>query len=362
MLADGVVEAFRLQAQFCPEFGSPLYGDLLSRGADDIERGGPFAVLLDGWQGRPMPDALPLRVMGGVHRLALDGAVPELAAHFPSTGGTPRGAATWAVVRDVVASHYAVLRPALDRQVQTNEVRRSAALLSGFLTAAQRTGLPLRLREIGSSAGLNQLWDRYRYALPPSAEDAVPDDDAAPAYFWGDPQSPVTIRVGWHGDASVLGGSAHVVERAGCDLSPIAVADPQHARTLESFVWADQVARLEQLRAAIAAARREPPHLVRRAAGDWLAEQLATPLAGAATVVFQSIMWWYLSNEERARVTDTIEAAGARATRAAPLAWLRFDLLGARSPEVRLRLWPGGEDQLLATADPHGRWVTWRAS
>ena len=43
MLADGTIEAFRLQARFCPSFGSPLYGDLLERAADDIEQGGPLA-------------------------------------------------------------------------------------------------------------------------------------------------------------------------------------------------------------------------------------------------------------------------------------------------------------------------------
>jgi len=361
MLADGTIEAFRLQASFCPQYGSPLYGDLLARAADDIERGGPLAALLDGWQGRPTPDALPLRLMGAVHRLALDGAVPALAAHFPSTGGTPRGAATWRQFRAVVTAHAAALRPALDRQVQTNEVRRSAALLGGFLTIAARTGLPLRLREIGSSAGLNLLWDRYHFALPASPAETPPDDGAPAVHHWGDAAAAVVVRAGWHGAAHVLTGSAAVASRAGCDIAPIDVTDPEQGRTLESFVWADQVPRLAQLRAAIAAARREPPPIARRAAADWLADELAAPPAGVATVVFHSIMWWYLSEAERERVTALVAAAGARATPAAPVAWLRFDLLGSTTPEVRLTLWPGGDEVTLATADAHGRWVDWKA-
>ncbi|MDX2166072.1 MAG: DUF2332 domain-containing protein [Deltaproteobacteria bacterium] len=360
MLADGTVEAFRLQAQFCPSYGSPLYADLLTRAAADIDAGGPVAALLDGWQGRPTPDALPLRLMGGVHRLVLDGGAPSLAEHYPSAGGTPRGDATWDAFRAVVATRADVLRPALDRQVQTNEVRRSAALLSGFLTVAARTALPLRIREIGSSAGLNLLWDRYRYALPACAAETPPADDAPLAHTWGDPGAAVTIRSGWHGSGEVFTGQATVASRAGCDIAPIDVTDPEQARTLESFIWADQVSRLTQLRAAIAAARREPPPLVRRAAADWLDEELATAPDGVATVVFHSIMWWYLSEPERDRATALLHAAGARATPHAPLAWLRFDLFGSPTAEVRLILWPGGEETTLATADAHGRWVTWR--
>src|ERR1700690_701625 len=161
MLAEGTVEAFRLQAEFCTKMGSPFYGDLLVRAADDIDRGGAVARVLDGWTGNPIPDALVLRLMGAVHRLVLDGAVPGLARHYPSAGGTPQWPAAWDAFMHVVESRADGLRLALQRHVQTNEVRRSAALLGGFLTVARTQDLPLRLLEIGSSAGLNLCWDRY---------------------------------------------------------------------------------------------------------------------------------------------------------------------------------------------------------
>src|ERR1700730_12234089 len=96
MLADGVVEAFRLQGEFCDQFGSPLYAGLLARAAEDMERGGgPLVALLDGSTGNPIPDGLVLRLMGAVHRLVLDGAAPELARYYPSAGGVPESAAAW---------------------------------------------------------------------------------------------------------------------------------------------------------------------------------------------------------------------------------------------------------------------------
>lgn len=360
MLADGIVESFRLQAHFSAEFGSPFYGELLRRCADDIERGGPLARLLDGWQGKPIPDALPMRLCGAVHRLVLDGAAPELAAHYATVGGSARWPAAWDAFRAVIAARADAIRPELDRQVQTNEVRRSGALLGGFLTVAAETGLPLRLLEIGCSAGLNLRWDRYRYELLACAAATPPPADAPVVHRWGAADATMTVRAGWHGPGDVLRGTARVASRRGCDLAPIDVGDPEQARRLESFIWGDQPQRLAQLRAAIAAARHDPPPIARCSAADWLEAHLANAADGVATVVFHSVMWWYLSEPERERVTALIEAAGARASAAAPLAWLRFDLFGAAHYEVQLRLWPGGALRALAAACPHGRWVDWK--
>jgi len=366
MIAEGTIEAFRLQAHFCAELEAPLYAELMTRAADDIEAGGPVAAVLDGWVGRPMPDALPLRLAGAVHRMVLAGEAPELARFYPSAGGAPRWPETWDAIRALLASRADEIRPALARQVQTNEIRRSAALLGGFLAIARATGLPLRLLEIGCSAGLNQFWDRYRYELAECDEHRPPAADAEWCAVWGDPAAEVVVRCGWHGsravltDASPLAARALVRERAGCDIAPIDVRDPAQALTLESFIWPEHLQRLAQLRSAIAAARRDPPRLTRSGAGDWLAAQLGRSTPGTATTVFHSIMWWYLSEEERARVTALVEAAGARATEAAPLAWLRLEILGAPHADLRLTRWPGGEERLLAHADAQGRWVAWR--
>ena len=116
MLADGIVEAFRIQAEFCGKFGSAFYAELLARAAEDIERGGPLARALDGWTGNPIPDALVLRLAGAVHRLVLDGEAPALARHYPSVGGTPDWPAAWEAFRAVVDARIDVVRAALDRK------------------------------------------------------------------------------------------------------------------------------------------------------------------------------------------------------------------------------------------------------
>jgi hypothetical protein len=240
------------------------------------------------------------------------------------------------------------MRAALDRSVQTNEVNRSAALLGGFLHISAATGLPLRVREIGASAGLNQFWDLYRY-------------DFGGAGRWGDPASPVCIRATWDGPADVLRDSVAVASRGGCDLAPVDITDPESVRTLESFIWADQLERLELFRSAAALARRQRPAIEQASAAAWLARQLAEPVDGQATVVFHSIMWWYMPETERDAVTACIEAAGRQATPGAPVAWLQFETRRSEGADLRLRLWPGGEERVLAEGDPHGRSVYWRS-
>lgn len=343
-------QAFDFQARGCRGLGSELYARLLEGCLADLAHGTALATVVADWNGDPLRGFLPLRVLAGVHRRVLEGREPELAAFYPTTGGTPRFPDAVEAFLAVLARTPDALRPALASVPQTNEVNRCAGLLGGFLRAARATGLPLRLLEIGASAGLNLRWDRYRYVLGP--------------HRWGDPASPVEVRTAWRdgrggtGAAPDLGVSPRVERRLGCDLAPIDPADPEQAARLESFIWADQPERLARLRSAVAVARAVPAEVARAAAGDWLAARLAEPAAGVARVVYHSSVWMYVPETERARLRESLEAAGRVATADAPLAWLRLED-GDPLCELRLRLWPGGEEAHLGRAHPHCAWVEW---
>ena len=114
----------------------------------------------------PIFEAMPLRFLGGVHRIVLEGRAPDLAraTRPPGARSIPTTLAT-STQRFLAAveEHRDELIVSLTRGVQTNEVGRCAALLLGFLAVARETGLPLRVLEVGASAGLNLRWDRYRY-------------------------------------------------------------------------------------------------------------------------------------------------------------------------------------------------------
>jgi hypothetical protein len=340
-----LVDAFRVQARGCAGAGSPIYESLLLRAADDLERGGIFADLVSGYRGQPVLDALPLRLLGRVHALVLAGDAPGLAAFYPSAGGRWDADGGWRALLDLAHAQRDLLRAAATQwRVQTNEVRRSAALLPGFLRVAARTGLPLRLREIGASGGLNQAFDRYRYALG--------------AHRWGDDRSPLALSADWDGPAPDLDAPLRVADRRGCDVAPIDLRDPTEQAKLQSFIWPEQLDRLERLRAAIACVIADPPAIAAEPAGDWIARHVA-PERGVATVLFHSVVWWYVPEAERRRIAETMDAAGARATADAPLAWLRMEGVNVESAELRLRLWPNGDDVLLAAVHWHGAWVRW---
>jgi hypothetical protein len=327
----------RFQSGACGGLGSPLYQDLLARAADDFEAGGPVAAVLAGHEDDPGGSALPLRLMGAVHRLALDGSAPELARRFAAGDGDRER--TWLAFRDALEEHGDRLRLLVELPVQTNEVGRCAVLLAGFLEVAASSGLPLRLLEVGASAGLNLRWDAYRYT--------------AAGFRWGPPESPLEIEFEVDGGEMPEPVAAVVAERRGCDAAPIDPASDEGRLTLLSYVWADQTARLARLRAALALAAEVPAVVEEAAAPGWIRARLAEPVAGVATVVYHSVVMQYLTPDERDEFEAAIAAAGAAADQDAPLAWLRMEPAGPRA-EVRLTAWPGGEDRRLALAGYHG--------
>ncbi len=346
---DRVRRSFELQVGWCRDLGSPLYADLLSIALGDYDADGPVRRVVGSFSGDPVSSALALRFMGGLHRLVLMGVAPGLARHYPSVGGMPDDRTLADDLVATVAEHHGYLTDALDIAPQTNEVGRSMVLLPGLLSALDGGRHAVRLLGIGAAGGLNLLLDRFHYRTD--------------TWEWGDPDSPVRLQADWMGPAPPAG-RLDVVERRGCDLAPIDVTGHESELRLLSFVWADQVDRIERIRGAISIARNDPPVVDRAGASGWLTDRLEQSAPRRTlTVVQHSIMWQYVDAVEQEAITTALEAAGARATRSRPLAHLSFEpaegAYAGSGPQVRLRSWPGGTSRVLAHAHPHGAWVRW---
>jgi hypothetical protein len=213
------------------------------------------------------------------------------------------------------------------------------------------SALPVRLLEVGASAGLTMLVERYGYAVG----DRV----------LGDPGSALRFDQPWVGaPAADVDLAPQIVERRGCDPNPIDPTSDEGRLTLLSYVWPDWTERVQRLATALAVAAQAPAPVDRAGAADWLAARLATPTPGVLTVVWHSVVWQYIEYAERVEARAALLAAAARATPDAPLAHLQFEPRqhpkhGFRF-ELMLTMWPGpAEHELLALAPGHGVPARW---
>lgn len=339
----------RAQRKGCAIGGSALYETVLDAVLADLAVDGPCRTVLAPYAGEPHSRATVLRLLAAVHELVLTGAAPALAAHYPSTGGTP-GPDVGAVFVATVGEHVDEVVTRTAEPIQTNEVGRSAALLGGFLLLGA-TGLPLRVLEVGASAGLNLRFDHLRYEA---------GDEA-----FGPADSPVRFVEPWTGDGRPrLDAPLAVAERRGCDVHPLDPTDPGHQLRLRACLWPDQPERRTRLDGAIEVAAAVPAPVDQADAADWAAEQLATPTDGVVTVLVHTIVAQYLDPATRAALEAAIRAAGERATAAAPLAWLCMEPATETEAEVRLTLWPKPapvRTHVLARTAFHGPPVRWLA-
>jgi len=338
--AQRIAERLRSKAtQLGMREASPLYAHLLEYAARDAEAGGPAFRLLRQHVDEPSGSALALRLLSAVHRLVLEDQAPLLARHYPSAGGVAGLEGAGQAFVAVLEEHRDRLRELVAQPCQTNEAGRCAALLPGFLAIADEHRLPLRILELGSSAGLNLNWDRFRYE--------------GQGWAFGPEDSPVRISGAIEGDP-VLAGETIVVERRGCDRAPIDPTDPETRLALRSSVWADHLERLELLETALEVAREHPPPVDRADVCEWLPARLAQRTQGVTTVVFHSILWQYLGGPRRRRLRTLLHVAGAAASAESPLGWLRMEPPGELAA-VTLTTWPGAHERVVALSGYHGR-------
>jgi hypothetical protein len=338
--------------RFAAEIGgrSPLYEELTSAVADDAE-------VLAFLAGLPRAKRQPNLLLAAVRYLA---------------GIQPGYAAFRAVVLERRAEVAAVM---VARRTQTNEPARCAVLLPALALLPQ----PLALLEVGASAGLCLLPDRYSYDYAShdnashddgrhddASHDAGSHDDGRHDYgrhrLAGDPGAPV-LRCDLRGPVPLPAAIPQVAWRAGIDLNPLDVAEPDDVHWLSCLLWPGEGDRAERLAAAVEVARRDPPRIVRGDLVERLADVAAGAPAGATLVVFHSAVLAYLSPARRAEFAAAVrdlDAVWLSAEAPAVLA----DLPGSPSalppppdPGAFVIIRDGRE--AVAYADGHGAYLSW---
>ena len=320
-----IARRYRRFARFGAAGRSPVYERITKAVADD-------AQILDWLASMPEPKQQPNVLLGAVRFLY---GTPEDPDEFISLVHE-----RWEQIAAVMAV----------RSTQTNEPARCATLLPVLARLPQ----PLALLEVGASAGLCLLVDRYAYdydgtVIEPSARSTV-------------------IPPRFHCHASTRmplpGRNVEVAWRAGLDRRPLKLENDEDIRWLEALVWPGEEYRIPRLRAAIEVARAHPPRLVTGDLRRDLKRLAAEAPPDATLIVYHTAVLAYVRGaEERAAFARSVADAGG--------VWLANEgiesIPGApREPFGE----PAREDAFLlcvdgepvAWVDSHGTWIEWRGT
>ncbi|HEY2446844.1 MAG TPA: DUF2332 domain-containing protein [Rhizomicrobium sp.] len=301
------------------------------------------------------PGQPPANILfAAVHFLLLRGADHPLRRFYPNlnpAAGQTNLDEAFPAFKDFVAKFRDALAPIVrSRVTNTNEVGRSAVLHAGFRTVATETGEPLNLIELGPSAGLNLIWDRYgvRY---------VRDGEVAIA---GDVGCELVLEAELRGEKNPPAGETpRVAHRIGLERNPVDLSRPEERDWLKALVWPDQVARFARLEAALRIRAEETPEIREGDALELLPDALAEIPEDARVCVYHSFVTYQFSDEMRAGLDDLLVAASLRRP-----VW-RLSWEGTLTGEAPLLLhdYRGGirTTRLLANCQAHGAWLEWKA-
>lgn len=243
----------------------------------------------------------PVLFLAAVHDLVLQRPDADLAAIYRGD----RDGDPWPAFRSFALEHAAEIEALVTRRrTQTNEVGRGGALLPALIDVARAQPAPLALVDLGASAGLNLLLDRWGYGY---------GDRLA-----GDPSAPVQLTVELRGACPPLTPRPAIAFRLGIDVAPMDVRDDDDCRWLRACVWPDMVGRLARLDAALAVARADPPTLLEGDIVSDLPGALATVPPDAHLTLLSTWTLSYLTAAQRAQLTHTV----ADLSRRRPITWI----------------------------------------
>lgn len=340
---DVLAQVFRRFGEVeCKLIDSPLYERFSFGVADDEEMLKLAAARI---QGQPPANVL----FAAVQYLLLQGAQHPLRSFYPALSTTPLAPAdSYEAFREFCLANYDELRRLISsKTVQTNVVRRSICLLPAYALVAQLGGgRPLAQVEVGTSAGLNLLWQRYHY-------------DYGSGLTWGDPTSPVQLTTERRGEVTLpeLPGSLRVSWSVGVDLHPISLSDDSAVLWLRSLVWPENLELHRQLSAAIEVAKEHAPNVIEGDANAQLPSLLESAPKDATLCVFASHVLYQFSRDALITLYKAMQAY----SEVRPVYFISMEGTGNAHSELKLTVYRDGTRRIidLANCHPHGYWLEW---
>ncbi len=333
-------------ADECRRSEAPLYVRLTEGiGADDELR----ALAQTARPGQPPANML----LGAVHFLLLQGAQHPLRTFYPNLNGgiSITDDDPFPAFKDFIGQHREKIAAIVATRItNTNEVGRSGVLNAGFRALAAEAGEPLHLIEIGPSAGLNMVWDRYGVRYLGNGRHCAADA----------PGAELTIDIALRGTrAPPLGKVPRITRRVGLERNPVDLGDADARDWLRALVWPDHGKRLERLDRALAILASAKPEIREGDALDLLPDALAEAPVDETLCVYHTIVTYQFTYEMREALDHILVVAGLRR----PVWRLALEWEGENRYPLRLICYRNGirKERALALCDPHGTWIEWQA-
>jgi hypothetical protein len=299
----------------------------------------------------------PNMLFAAVQDVLLRGDAHPLAEFYGSVHPNPRTdvAHAYESFRAFCLQHTDEIRHLLATRItQTNEVRRSAILLPLLALFAQQTGAPLSLIEVGASAGLNLMWDRYCYVYQRDGH----------AYTIAPPQDQPTLTLSCElrptaTPMPIPAALPSVAWRAGIDINPLDVRDADTVRWLRALIWPEHHERRANFDQAIAQAQAAPPSIHHGDALDVLPPLIASLPPSAPLCVYHTHVLYQFTPSDRAALVEQLRTASADGRM---VCLIGQEQIGIPRTELTYRLFQNGVETahiLAGYPADHGAWLEW---
>ena len=292
-------------------------------------------------RGQPVPNLL----FGAVHYLLLKGAVHKLKEFYPSLVIKPQHyKESFRYFKDFcLINKDEVIKILQTKLVQTNEVRRCAYLYPVFSYIYEKTKKPFALIEIGTSAGLQLLWDKYSYSY--NTDEVV-----------GNIGSALNITSELKSDTTpfLQSTSPPVTTRIGIDLNPVDLNDEEEYLWLKSLIWTEHKDRRIMFEKAAKYIKEYPVHLVKREGVGLLSEIVDSVPLENTVCIYHTHVANQMSKETRKSLLNIVESIGKYRD--------VFHIYNnIQDKYLHLDYYLNGVEykQTIAETDGHGRWFKW---
>ncbi|AZN40973.1 DUF2332 domain-containing protein [Paenibacillus albus] len=332
-------ERFKAFAERECKGSSPLYEHLARSIAEDEKL---LELAARSTPGQPVPNLF----LGAVHYLLLSGKEHDLAHYYASIVKEPGepGEAIQHFNDFCREFEYEIIQLLENKLVQTNEVRRCGYLYPSFCRIYQITQKPLALIELGTSAGLQLMWDQYCYAYTPNEK-------------YGAIHSTLEISAEIKGDKTpfLLKYSPPVSRRIGLDLNVIDLNDPEDSLWLKALIWPEHHERSSYFEKAADCLKNHPLELVEGDGVSLLPEIVSTISEDSTICIFHTHVANQIPTDAKIILKEYIKSLGERRD-VFHLYNNMWDL------DLHLDYYLNGNEhcETLAETDGHGRWFNWK--